>query len=121
MEDRRRTKDIQVAENIDFSGLLLSPHILRGLNEAGYSKPSPIQLKAIPLGRFGVGNVDVAKLSISSNLSSFRYDRSSEIGNWQDLRVQCNSSRNDICFCFRCASNHRGSYKRDRTANQGTY
>lgn len=53
--ERKRTQDVRVEDGIDFSGLLLSPPILKGLTEAGYLKPSPIQLKAIPLGRFGVG------------------------------------------------------------------
>lgn len=33
---RKRTKDIQIDHDIDFSELLLSPPILKGLNEAGY-------------------------------------------------------------------------------------
>lgn len=57
--NRLRTKDVQTEEEIDFSQLLLSPPILEGLKEAGYLRPSPIQLKAIPLGRFGVGKFTV--------------------------------------------------------------
>ena len=35
-ERRKRTKDIQIDHDVDFSELLLSPPILKGLNEAGY-------------------------------------------------------------------------------------
>jgi superfamily II DNA/RNA helicase len=40
---------------VDFSGLLLSPAVVRGLTQAGYLRPSPIQLRAIPIARCGVG------------------------------------------------------------------
>lgn len=50
-----RTTDVKVSEDIVFSELHLPDALLRGLNEAGFHKPSPIQLQAIPMGRFGVG------------------------------------------------------------------
>lgn len=50
-----RTKDIELDENVSFSDLLLSKPILDGLKSAGFFKPSPIQLKAIPLGKMGLG------------------------------------------------------------------
>lgn len=37
-QQRRRTKDIQIDHDVDFSELLLSPPILKGLSEAGYPK-----------------------------------------------------------------------------------
>lgn len=52
---RKRTDDVLLSEGIDFSSLLLSPAVLDGLSAAGFQKPSPIQLKAIPLGRCGLG------------------------------------------------------------------
>lgn len=33
---RKRTKDIQIDHDVDFSELLLSPPVLKGLSEAGY-------------------------------------------------------------------------------------
>jgi superfamily II DNA/RNA helicase len=45
-----RTKDIELNENVTFEEMLLSKPILNGLKQAGFYKPSPIQLKAIPLG-----------------------------------------------------------------------
>lgn len=50
-----RTGDVLINENVDFSGLLLSDNVLSGLRIAGFQRPSPIQLKAIPLGRCGLG------------------------------------------------------------------
>jgi ATP-dependent RNA helicase DDX20 len=50
-----RTDDVQSNEKINFEALLLSDAVLQGLQKAGFERPSPIQLKAIPLGRCGFG------------------------------------------------------------------
>lgn len=50
-----RTGDVAIHEKVDFAGLLLSPAVLQGLSKCGFERPSPIQLKAIPLGRCGLG------------------------------------------------------------------
>ena len=50
-----RTGDVLIEENLDFRGLLLSDSVQQGLTKAGFERPSPIQLKAIPLGRCGLG------------------------------------------------------------------
>lgn len=55
IETRKRTDDVVLSEGIDFGSLLLSQAVLDGLSAAGFRKPSPIQLKAIPLGRCGLG------------------------------------------------------------------
>lgn len=52
---RTRTGDVMLAEPADFESLLLSRPVLEGLRAAGFEKPSPVQLKAIPLGRCGLG------------------------------------------------------------------
>ena len=52
---KRRTADVLINEKVDFSGLILSKDVLKGLKSAGFERPSPIQLKAIPIGRCGVG------------------------------------------------------------------
>ena len=52
---KQRTKDIELDENVTFSDLLLNEETLEGLKGAGFFKPSPIQLKAIPLGKLGLG------------------------------------------------------------------
>ena len=53
--EKERTQDVLLNESVTFAGLLLSAPVLKGLNEAGFEIPSPIQLKAIPLGRCGLG------------------------------------------------------------------
>ncbi|KAM4797497.1 putative ATP-dependent RNA helicase DDX20 [Rhinophrynus dorsalis] len=60
---RPRTGDVLQGpgESPDFSSLLLSRPVLEGLEAAGFSKPSPIQSKAIPLGRCGLDLIVQAK------------------------------------------------------------
>ena len=53
--ERHRTGDVLADEQVDFKSLLLSPDVLKGLSSSGFERPSPIQLKAIPLGRCGLG------------------------------------------------------------------
>ena len=52
---KERTKDIELDENVSFDDLILTKSVLDGLKSAGFHKPSPIQLKAIPLGKLGLG------------------------------------------------------------------
>ncbi|KAF9359721.1 DEAD (Asp-Glu-Ala-Asp) box polypeptide 20 [Mortierella sp. AD094] len=59
--DRFHSKDVQINEDLDFSSLVQHPALLTGLVEAGYQRPSPIQLKAIPLGRLGLDQIAQAK------------------------------------------------------------
>ena len=54
-EDDQRTEDISTKSNIDFDIFFLSPNVLNGLKKAGFKHPSPIQEKAIPLAKLGVG------------------------------------------------------------------
>ncbi|XP_041860720.1 probable ATP-dependent RNA helicase DDX20 [Melanotaenia boesemani] len=61
IETRKRTDDVLLSEGIDFGSLLLSQVVLDGLSAAGFQKPSPIQLKAIPLGRCGLDLIVQAK------------------------------------------------------------
>lgn len=53
--DKPRTKDVIIFDDINFKDLLLSDSTNKGLEASGYKKPSPIQRKAIPLGRCGFG------------------------------------------------------------------
>lgn len=55
ISERQRTGDVLTDELVDFKSLLLSPDVLKGLSSCGFERPSPIQLKAIPLGRCGLG------------------------------------------------------------------
>jgi hypothetical protein len=57
---RERTEDVAVPRRSDgvettFASLLLAEPILEGLHRAGFTTPSPIQARAIPLGRCGIG------------------------------------------------------------------
>eukprot|EP00794_Sanderia_malayensis_P005996 gene5996-6692_t len=61
MEFSKRTFDIQIDENIDFSSFMLSHDVLQGLQINGFNRPSPVQLKAIPLGKCGVDLIVQAK------------------------------------------------------------
>ncbi|KAG8225172.1 hypothetical protein J437_LFUL006697 [Ladona fulva] len=58
---RERTDDVRIREEIDFPGMLLPEKILNGLSSNGFLKPSPIQLKALPLGRCGFDLILQAK------------------------------------------------------------
>ncbi|NXP03103.1 DDX20 helicase, partial [Thinocorus orbignyianus] len=61
-EGRFRTRDVLVPGGpADFGSLLLSPPVLAGLEAAGFHRPSPVQLKAIPLGRCGLDLIVQAK------------------------------------------------------------
>ncbi|XP_063930904.1 probable ATP-dependent RNA helicase DDX20 [Zophobas morio] len=53
LQEKERTKDVTLKENVTFASLLLKSEIQNGLTESGFKKPSPIQFKAIPLGRCG--------------------------------------------------------------------
>lgn len=52
---KARTQDVFLDESTSFADLGLSPQIHSGLYQAGFEKPSPIQLSAIPYGRCGLG------------------------------------------------------------------
>ena len=46
--------DSKPIANLRFTDLQLSAPVLRGLSDAGFVRPSPVQVKAIPLGRLGM-------------------------------------------------------------------
>ncbi|NXG23958.1 DDX20 helicase, partial [Grallaria varia] len=61
-QPRFRTRDVLVPGGpSDFGSLLLSAPVLAGLEAAGFLRPSPVQLKAIPLGRCGLDLIVQAK------------------------------------------------------------
>eukprot|EP00057_Strongylocentrotus_purpuratus_P033997 XP_793570.2 PREDICTED: uncharacterized protein LOC588813 [Strongylocentrotus purpuratus] len=63
INERERTSDVLTEENsnVDFSSMFLSEPVTAGLQKVGFEKPSPIQLKAIPLGRCGLDLIVQAK------------------------------------------------------------
>lgn len=56
-DGEKRTKDVINDNDITFNSLMLSPLILDGLAYCDYHRPSPIQQKAIPIGKCGFGNI----------------------------------------------------------------
>lgn len=58
-DKKPRTVDIKIEENITFFQMGLSQNVLDGLINAGFQRPSPIQLKAIPIGRCGFGTNNI--------------------------------------------------------------
>lgn len=50
-----RTRDVEINDNISFAEMMFSDAVLAGLTKNNFKNPSPIQLKAIPLGRCGMG------------------------------------------------------------------
>ncbi|XP_017754995.1 PREDICTED: uncharacterized protein LOC108547119 [Eufriesea mexicana] len=63
-----RTKDIKIQEDITFFQMGFSQKILDGLSVCGFQRPSPIQLKAIPLGRCGFDLIIRAKSGTGKTL-----------------------------------------------------
>lgn len=50
-----KTEDVEIKNNVSFTEMMLSGPVLNGLTKNRFLKPSPIQLRAIPLGRSGLG------------------------------------------------------------------
>ncbi|KAI9312376.1 P-loop containing nucleoside triphosphate hydrolase protein [Dichotomocladium elegans] len=57
----KRSRDVRIDEDVDFESLVANKSLLKGLLHAGYDRPSPIQLQAIPLGRLGSDLIAQAK------------------------------------------------------------
>ncbi|KAL1516749.1 hypothetical protein ABEB36_000613 [Hypothenemus hampei] len=53
LTSKERTRDVISTENVSFTSLLLPANVLKGLQACGFEKPSPIQAKALPIGRSG--------------------------------------------------------------------
>lgn len=54
-----RTDDILASEDVEFKNLMLPDFILCGLTAANFHRPSPIQLRSIPLLRLGLGKFQI--------------------------------------------------------------
>ncbi|EPB89423.1 hypothetical protein HMPREF1544_03792 [Mucor circinelloides 1006PhL] len=57
----KRSRDVEIEEKVEFDSLLQNKQLLQGLKQSGYERPSPVQLKAIPMGRLGVDMIAQAK------------------------------------------------------------
>ncbi|OBZ80836.1 hypothetical protein A0J61_11113, partial [Choanephora cucurbitarum] len=49
----KRSHDVAIDEKVTFDSLIQNKLLIQGLLDCGYEVPSPVQLKAIPLGRLG--------------------------------------------------------------------
>lgn len=54
-EDNKKTQDVEIQEDVSFRDMMLSDQVLAGLTKCNFEKPSPIQMRAIPIGRCGLG------------------------------------------------------------------
>jgi len=64
LSSKPRTEDVKLSKddlNKDFSSLMLSEPVLKGLKECGFIRPSPIQLAAIPNAKIGLDMIVQAK------------------------------------------------------------
>jgi len=52
-DNREQTEDVTATKGTDFEELMLSRHLLAGIFEMGFEKPSPVQEECIPLIRMG--------------------------------------------------------------------
>ncbi|XP_076064201.1 uncharacterized protein LOC143038623 [Oratosquilla oratoria] len=68
IDAKARTDDIKIQEDVDFSQMYLSDHVFQGLQQARYIRPSPIQLRAIPIGRCGLDLLVQAKSGTGKTL-----------------------------------------------------
>lgn len=66
-KSKKRTTDVQLSD-VSFSQLFLSKELQLGLENAGFTKPSPIQLQAIPVGIFGSDLIAQAKAGTGKTL-----------------------------------------------------
>ena len=94
ISERQRTGDVLTDELVDFKSLLLSPDVLKGLSSCGFERPSPIQLKAIPLGRCGLGKINNAETDLIMALEDIL------TGRQPHEKIQClyeNLTSNNFC------------------------
>lgn len=92
-----RTEDVEINDNISFAEMMLSDPVLVGLTKNNFKNPSPIQLKAIPLGRCGMGKCQKCfifhdiysaaecKKKKKYPLFIYRHTYEIEVGNWENV------------------------------------
>lgn len=54
-DERVRTADVEFDPSLRFEQMFLSEAVVRGLTRNNFVRPSPIQARAIPLGKLGLG------------------------------------------------------------------
>jgi ATP-dependent RNA helicase DDX20 len=68
MAERGLTTDVKTDENVTFADLAISELTINALDQAGFSKPSPIQLQALPLALVGLDLLIQAKSGTGKTL-----------------------------------------------------
>jgi ATP-dependent RNA helicase DDX20 len=68
MAERGLTNDVKIDENVTFADLAISELTINSLNQAGFIKPSPIQLQALPLALVGLDLLIQAKSGTGKTL-----------------------------------------------------
>jgi len=68
MTERGLTNDVKIDESVTFTDLPISNSTIELLNQAGFVKPSPIQLQALPLALVGVDLLIQAKSGTGKTL-----------------------------------------------------
>lgn len=102
--DNLKTNDVEITEDVSFRDMMLSKQVLAGLTKCNFEKPSPIQLRAIPIGRCGLGNCYSLYLLMSIIVkyilmmaifafSSHRFDNSIKIRYRKNFSVLYNNTR----------------------------
>jgi ATP-dependent RNA helicase DDX20 len=68
MAERGQTNDVKTDENVTFTDLAISELTINSLTQAGFMKPSPIQLQALPLALVGLDLLIQAKSGTGKTL-----------------------------------------------------
>jgi ATP-dependent RNA helicase DDX20 len=103
----KRTADIKVSDEFTFSNMLLSDKLLKSLSNLNFVKPSPIQLKVIPLARSRIDMIMQAKSGTGKTLafsicllenydSELRFPQGLVIVPTREIAVQIVSVLNDL-------------------------
>lgn len=50
-----KTRDVEITGDVSFRDMMLKEQVIAGLTKCNFIKPSPIQMRAIPIGRCGLG------------------------------------------------------------------
>lgn len=68
MAERGLTNDVKTEDNATFADLPISESLIQSLNNAGFNKPSPIQLQALPSALVGIDLLIQAKSGTGKTL-----------------------------------------------------
>ncbi|XP_031640475.1 probable ATP-dependent RNA helicase DDX20 [Contarinia nasturtii] len=64
----KKTNDVELTEDVSFRDMMFSDQVLAGLKKCNFERPSPIQLRAIPIGRCGLDLIIQSKSGTGKTL-----------------------------------------------------